>query len=105
MPDFLVDFFTRYGLDIQDVLYNAAWVLGAVQVIKQFTDVITGYWTLIVALLVATAVAFMAYGPLGVWAVAIAAITMTIVSVIGKGWINQFVPGKSIKDKRNGTNI
>lgn len=103
IPGFVVDFFSRYGLDVWDVTANAAIVLGVVQVVKQYIPQVNGHWTWGAAVLVALAVAYMAYGPLGYVSVVIATVTMAVTSVIGKGWLNQFIPGKSIKDKRNGT--
>ena len=102
MPDFVLEFFTRYGLDAMEVVANAAWVLGVVQLVKQYIPQITRAWTWLAALVVAFVIGFMAYGALGIVPVLIASVTMAIASIVGKNWLNQFVPGKSIKDKRNG---
>lgn len=100
MPDFIVQFLERYTLDGTDLIAKAGFVVIAVQWLKQYIPQVQSYWTIVATVLLSVGVSFMAYGLLGTAPVVVASIGISLLAVVGKGTINQFVPEKSIKDKR-----
>lgn len=100
MPDFIVTFLQRYGLDAADLIAKAGFVIIAVQWVKQYIPQIQGYWTIVATVLLSIGVSFMAYGLLGYQSVICAGVGISLVAIVGKGTVNQFVPGKSVKDQK-----